>query len=115
MAKSKTAPKPVQQYHYFGSTAYDWRFGDTQHEVLKALAYWGDGIKAAKKGGKPGMEALIVRVELPQAANYTIHNFMPHKIIRAGEVTDERVPMGPVEGVYLVNTRGETAPRSIND
>lgn len=120
MARKTATPKPVQQYHYFGSTAYDWMCGDTQSEVLKRLSYWGDGIKAAKKNGRPGMEAVIVRVELPQSATYTIRNYVPHKITKPnadGELvaTDELVPLGPVERLYLTSTRGDTVPRNIED
>jgi hypothetical protein len=63
---------------------------------------------------------LIVRVELPQSATYTIRNYVPHKITRKGEggdepemvTTAELVPLGPIEKLYLTNTRGDTVPRT---
>lgn len=74
--------KATQGHHYYATAFWGWAVAPTKEEAVEALR---------RRGGKlaePGVEAGVVRVELPQTAAYSI---------RWGYPVD--VPMGDVETV----------------
>lgn len=65
-------------YHYFGSTAFDWATGDTREEVIRRLA--GAAGASTIKRMRAGMYAWTCRVELPGTAAYAIRNYAPKDV-----------------------------------
>lgn len=108
MAKTKnTDTKPVQQFHYFGSTGINWACADSREEVLAKLARAaGANIIRINVKEQGGMYAWTTRVELPEAVSYRIENFTPvnvpcssprqHRILSltmSTEMVPESVPL----------------------
>lgn len=65
-------------YHYYGSTAYSWRVGDSVEEVLKALAK-DAGVRSIKLNveNNGGLPAYTCKVHASRSASYDIRSFMP--------------------------------------
>ncbi|MNF11193.1 hypothetical protein D3C80_2123550 [compost metagenome] len=57
---------------------------------------------------------MVCRVELPEAAHYSISNYMPNKITKEDGVNETRngeaVPLAEVEHVRIVSTTGRNVP-----
>lgn len=89
-----------QQHHYYGSTAFGWRVGDTREQVVKDLARDAGNsiIRRCLKNG--GLYAWTCRVELPKSAEYQIDGYRP-----------VGVPSGEREEHYIVSVTGKTRPK----
>lgn len=99
--------------HYYASCVYGWVTAPTKEAAIKGLArYVGTSvIKQARKSSNGGMFAVIVRVDLPEKAHYTINEYMPHTITKEDGVNaarkGERVPMGEPETVVITTMTGK--------
>lgn len=114
--KAKPAAIVALDFHYYGSTAYDWVVGLSREYVVKRLAsYYTSMYAAAKKRGS-GIECVVCKVLLPQSAYYTIRNFVPNAIITGeGEnkvTTDKRVPLREYERLLLLDAKGKAIPNA---
>ena len=70
-----------QEFHFFGSTPFDWATGATRQEVIEKLAKAGSYNLTAEKVKKYGpMYAVTVKVLAPQGTNYDIAYFMPQGV-----------------------------------
>lgn len=107
---------PKQAHHYYATTCYGWAVADTREQALKSAAgYAGaDIIKRAVKA-QGGLTVTVCRVELPQAAHYSINEYLPEFITKEDGVNEarkgERVPLSEIENLYLVNSKGKTIPK----
>jgi len=69
---------PEPQFHYYGSTAYNWCRDDSVENVLLTLARMAgsDAIKRNVKGSG-GLYSWICKVEAPRSTSYDINFFAP--------------------------------------
>lgn len=70
-----------QEFHFFGSTPFDWATGATRQEVIEKLAKagsWNLTADKVKKNG--GLYAFTVKVLAPQDASYGIACYMPQGV-----------------------------------
>ena len=90
----------MKKTHYFGSTAYSWRAGETLDEVVRGLAKdaGSRSINYALKD-RGGLECYTCRVLAPLSAPYEIRRCMP-----AGVECDE------FAGFRITNSRGRRVP-----
>ena len=108
----------AQAFHYYATCFAAWAVADTKEQALKRLAAdVGSGIiKRALKSGD-GLPATVCRVELPQAAHYSINEYMPSKITKEDGVNEARkgepVPLSEIEPVYITTVQGRTVPRTV--
>jgi hypothetical protein len=93
----------AEPFHFYGSTAYDWVTGPSREFVLKKLASYLTGML---KKGTSGVECVVCRVELPQAAHYTIRNYVPNAITIDGKPTEKRVPLRQYERLVIMDSKG---------
>lgn len=104
-------------HHYYATTVYGWAVGNTREQALQRMAYdiGSDLIKRHKSSG--GVAATVCRVELPQAAHYSINEYLPSKIQKEDGVNEtrkgEKVPLSEIEYVRIVNIKGGTVPRKV--
>lgn len=108
-------PKPVQDFHYYGSTCYGWVTGDTRDEVMKKLCNdVGSRLIKLHVKHSGGVAATICRVPLPQAACYRINNYLPSIITKEDGVNEtrkgERIELLEVENFRITNMKGDTIP-----
>lgn len=77
---TKGAPE-VKQFHYFGSTAFNWATGETRQEVITKLAKQA-GTEILKRNVKAsgGLYCWTCRVEAPQGTDYEIRYFCPQGV-----------------------------------
>lgn len=106
---------PNEQFHYYGSTCYNWAVADTREKVLKALANdCGSRIVKQHVKHSGGVVATVCRVPLPQAAHYTINNYLPQLITKEDGVNEirkgERIELTEIENVRIINMKGDTIP-----
>lgn len=68
----------VQQFHFFGSTAFNWAIGSTRQEVLTKLASMA-GADIVKRNVKNagGLYAWTCKVEAPRSTTYEISFYQP--------------------------------------
>lgn len=105
-----------QNHHYYATTAYGWCTAATKDAAIKAVArdLGSATIGRARKSGQGGFFAHVVRVDLPEAAHYTINGYLPHTITREDGTNEarkgERVPLGPVERVLITTVAGKYQP-----
>ena len=103
-------------HHYYGATCYTWVVANTKAKVLKMLAAdAGSSIlqRARKRAG--GLECTVCRVPLPQAAHYTIREYMPHTITKEDGVNSKRageiIQLEEVENLRITTMSGTAIPR----
>lgn len=105
----------MSDHHYYGTTSMDWVVGPTEEYVLKKLARFSGArlIKDAVKCNK-GLLVQVCKVNLPQAAHYSISDYLPNKITKEDGVNEtrkgERVPIEGLKAVRLVNSLGKHIP-----
>ena len=104
---SKTAPA----FHYYGSTAFTWIVGASKQYVAYHLAREAGGLFTANKKKNGGLEAILMKVELPQAAHYTISDYSPRKIVIDGNTTKDDVPISEFERVLITDLKGNYKTR----
>lgn len=108
----------TQHHHYYATCAYGWAVADTRDKAVKKLA---DEVGSATikrlKTSNGGMAAIVCRVDLPEAAHYTISAHMPSIIQKEDGVNETRkgeaVPVSEVEGIRITSVKGATVPREI--
>lgn len=111
----------MTEHHYYATTAYGWCTANTKDAAIRAVARdLGSGvITRARKSSQGGFFAHVVRVDLPEAAHYTINDYLPHTITREDGVSEarkgERVPLGEVERVLITTAAGEYRPAPEED
>ena len=110
----------AQQFHYYATCCYGWAVADERERALKNLIQSvGSGIlkRAVKSSG--GVAAVVCRVELPQAAHYSINEYMPSKIAKEDGVNEARkgepVPLSEIERVFITTMQGRTIPREVEE
>lgn len=86
-------------FHYFGSTAFGWRVGQSRAEVIEALAR-DAGADIIRRNMKPngGLYVWTCFVPLPQSAPYEIEQFAP------------TVPYQYGQAFNIVNIKGHVTP-----
>lgn len=102
----------MSDHHWYGSTAFDWVVGDSKEAIIKRLAR-AAGARTIKhnveKNG--GLFAQVCKVGLPQAAHYTISEYLPRKITKEDGVHDKRagepVPLTEVENIRITTASGK--------
>ena len=103
----------MTDHHYFASCLYGWVTAPTKEAAIKSLArYVGTSvITRARKSSNGGMCAVVVRVDLPEKAHYTINEYVPHTITKEDGVNEarkgERVPMGENDTVVITTMTGK--------
>jgi hypothetical protein len=72
------AAQKERDYHYFGSTAFNWAKGQTRAEVLEKLGRMAMAnlVKEQVKAHR-GLYAWTCRVEAPQSQPYSINEYRP--------------------------------------
>ena len=102
--------------HYYASCVYGWVTAPTKEAAIKGLArFVGSSIIArARESSSGGLYAIVVRVDLPEKAHYSIKEYKPHTITKEDGVNEarkgERVPLGPVEEVIVTSRTGRHHP-----
>ena len=100
-------------HHYYAATAYGWGVGDTREQAIKEAAKH-IGVSTLKRHKPAGVMTVVCRVELPQAAHYTISEYMPNKITKEDGTNETRkgepVPISEVENLRIISTTGKTGP-----
>jgi hypothetical protein len=103
----------ANEFHWYGSTVEYWHTAATREEVIKRLAKI-TSKSMFKAFEKPGIAMNLCRVELPQAAHYSISNYMPNKIVKEDGVNETRkgelVPLTETEYLRLLDAKGKTIP-----
>lgn len=105
----------MSQFHYYGTTAFDWAVGKSEDEVIKKLARWA-GAKTIKlnKSKNGGLFAQVCKVELPQAAHYSINQYLPEFIQKEDGVNElrkgERVPIADLKNIRITTVTGKFIP-----
>lgn len=67
-----------KDFHFFGSTCYDWATGATRQEVIEKLAKAGSYNLTAEKVKKHGgLTAVTCKVMAPVDTDYDVNWFMP--------------------------------------
>lgn len=102
----------MSDHHWYGTTAFDWVCADTKEAVIKRLARM-SGAKTiqlnVKRNG--GLFAQVCRVELPQAAHYSINEYLPHRITKEDGVHEQRkgevVPLTEVQSIRITTASGK--------
>lgn len=89
-----------KNYHYFGSTAFNWATGESRAEVLEKLARNAGStiIKENVKRNK-GLYAWTVRVDQCVDLDYQINSYQP-----------QEVPLSNAQEFNIVNTKGHVIP-----
>ena len=105
-------------HHFYVATAYAWAVADTKEQALKrVIADIGSATLKRMKASVGGVAATVCRVELPQAAHYSISEYMPNKITKEDGVNETRkgedVPLSEIEHVRIVSMQGATIPRDV--
>lgn len=97
-------------HHYFATTPFDWAAADTREGALaKVIQRTGRTAFKPMQAANGGVPATVMRVELPEAAKYSIENYQPHTILE-GEHEGERVPVSEIEKVRITSMSGHTVP-----
>lgn len=98
----------MNQEHWYATTVYDWVTADTKEAVIKKLARASGSMIARTQRG---LSATVCCVELPQAAHYSISEYLPSKITKEDGVNElrkgEQVPLKDIENIRLLNTKGK--------
>lgn len=102
-------------YHYYAATAYGWAVADTLEQAIKGAArYIGHSTLQNQKKAKGGVIAVVCRVELPEAAHYSISEYLPNKIQKEDGVHDtrkgEQVPLTEVKNIRITTMSGKYIP-----
>lgn len=114
-------PKTEQGFHYYGSTCYGWVVGQTKEYVLRGLAndVGSTIIKRAKERNGHGIEAIVCKVPLPQAAHYRISDYLPSTITKEDGINEtrkgERIELEEIEHLYICNLKGKAVTRNISE
>lgn len=101
-------------HHYYASTAYGWATAGTRDEAIKKVIR-DIGVSTLKRH-KPngGVKAVVCRVDLPEAAHYTISDHLPNKITKEDGVNElrkgEAAPITEIEYVRITSMTGKTVP-----
>lgn len=70
-----------KEFHFFGSTPFDWATGATRQEVVEKLAKAGSyNLTADKVKKNGGLYAFTVKVMATQDTDYTIIGYMPRGV-----------------------------------
>lgn len=70
-----------QDFHFFGSTPFDWATGATRQEVIEKLAKASSyNLTADKVKRSGGVNAFTVKVLAPKDADYEISFYMPRGV-----------------------------------
>ena len=70
-----------QEFHFFGSTPFDWATGATRQEVIDKLAKAGSYNLTAEKVKKSGgLYAFTVKVLVAESTDYQISYYMPQGV-----------------------------------
>lgn len=106
----------MDNFHYYGATAYGWATGNSRDKVVGMLARSaGAAIIKRQKASNGGLAGVVCRVELPEAAHYSINEYMPELIQKEDGVNDTRkgqpVPLTEVEKIRITTVSGKTIPR----
>lgn len=73
--------KATPEFHFYGSTSFDWATGATRQEVIEKLAKAGSwNLTAAKVKASGPMYAFTVKVLVPQDTSYGIAYYMPQGV-----------------------------------
>lgn len=105
-------------HHYYAATAFGWATGDTREQALRRIAgdIGGATIKR-QKASVGGVAGTVCRVELPEAAHYTISDYLPRVIQKEDGINEARkgetVPLSEIEHVRIINAIGATVPRKV--
>lgn len=99
----------MADHHYYASCLYGWATAPTKDAAIKGLARSvGSGVIKSSNGG---VRAIVVRVDLPEKAHYTINDYVPHTIIKEDGVNEnrrgERVPMGESDTIVITTVTGK--------
>lgn len=102
-------------FHYYTATAYGWATADTLEQSIKgATAFFGNSTLQDSKKAKGGVIAVVCRVDLPEAAHYTISEYLPNKIQKEDGVNDTRkgepVPVSEVRNIRITSMKGDYIP-----
>lgn len=106
-------------HHYYVASAYGWAVGATREQALKRLA---DDIGPVtikrQKVTNGGVAGTVCKVDLPEAAHYTIYDYLPRIIQKEDGVNETRkgesVPLSEIEYVRIINAKGGTVPRQVS-
>lgn len=101
------------EHHYYASTIHGWAVADTKEDAIKRAANF-VGHSTLKRSLPKGLAMVVCCVGLPQAAHYTISDYVPHLIKKEDGVNEARkgelVPVTELEHVRLLNMKGKTGP-----